>query len=157
MTIVVVGVVVIGLALTAGAARLGSALVARARADAGADAAALAAADMLALGRGPAAAAAAAHETAAANGAQLVRCECAGLTAEVVVTVPARGLLAAPARGQARAEVDLGLDSGANASVRGRRRRSPGRETARRGRRSGSIHCLRRSGSPRCGPSRGRR
>jgi len=91
MTIVVVGVVVLGLALAAGAARLGSALVARARADTAADAAALAAA----------------HETAVANGAQLVRCECAGLAAEVVVTVQAKGLLAAPARGRARAEVDL--------------------------------------------------
>jgi secretion/DNA translocation related TadE-like protein len=108
MTIVVVGVVVLGLALAAGAARLGSALVARARADTAADAAALAAADMLALGRGPGAASAAAHETAAANGAQLVRCECAGLAAEVVVTVQAKGLLAVPARGRARAEVDLG-------------------------------------------------
>ncbi|HUF85275.1 MAG TPA: Rv3654c family TadE-like protein [Acidimicrobiia bacterium] len=107
MTIVVIGVVVLGLVLATGAARLGSALVARARADAAADAAALAAADMLALGRGDDAAAAAAYDTAAANGATLTRCECAGRFAEVTVTVPAAGLLAAPAQGRARAEVRL--------------------------------------------------
>jgi secretion/DNA translocation related TadE-like protein len=136
MTIAVVGVVALGLALAAGAARLGSALVARARADAAADAAALAAADMLALGRGPDAASAAAHETAVANGGQVVRCECAGLAAEVVVTVPARGLLAAPARGHARAEVDLdGARAPPNGSGGARRRRNPGRATGRRGRR----------------------
>jgi secretion/DNA translocation related TadE-like protein len=107
MTIVFMGVVVIGIALTLGAARLGSALVARARADAAADAAALAAADMLALGRGDGAAVAAARETASANGASLVRCDCAGRLADVEVTVPAAGLLAAPAHGRARAEVKL--------------------------------------------------
>jgi secretion/DNA translocation related TadE-like protein len=107
MTIVVIGVVVLGLVLASGAARLGSALVARARADAAADAAALAAADMLALGRGEDVAVAAARDTAAANGADLVRCECRGRLADVAVTVPAAGLLAAPARGRARAEVRL--------------------------------------------------
>lgn len=107
MTIVVIGVVVLGLALATGAARLGSALVARARADAAADAAALAAADMLALGRGDDAAVAAARDTAADNGASLVRCDCAGRVADVTVTVPANGLLAPPARGRARAEVRL--------------------------------------------------
>ncbi|HEX6311480.1 MAG TPA: Rv3654c family TadE-like protein [Acidimicrobiia bacterium] len=105
MTIVFIGIVVLGLALTAGAGRLGSALVARARADAAADAAALAAADMLALGRGSEAAVAAAHDTAAANGAALVRCECAGRDALVVVEVAATGILAVPAEGRARAEV----------------------------------------------------
>ena len=107
MTIVFIGVVVLGLVLTLGAARLGSALVARARADSAADAAALAAADMLALGRGEGAAAAAARETATANGASLVRCDCAGRFADVEVTVAAAGLLAAPAHGRARAEVRL--------------------------------------------------
>ncbi len=107
MTIVFIGVVVLGLVLATGAARLGSALVARARADAAADAAALAAADMLALGRGEGAAVAAARETAAANGGDLVRCDCRGTNATVEVTVPATGLLAASARGRARAEVRL--------------------------------------------------
>ena len=107
MTIVVIGVVVLGLVLATGAARLGSALVARARADTAADAAALAAADMLALGRGEGAAVAAARDTADSNGASLVRCECAGRDAEVTVSVPATGLLAAPAQGHARAEVRL--------------------------------------------------
>lgn len=105
MTIVMIGVVVLGLALTAGAGRLGSALVARARADAAADAAALAAADMLALGRGADAAVLAARDTATANGGALVRCECGGHSAFVVVEVAANGLLAPPARGTARAEV----------------------------------------------------
>ena len=107
MTIGMIGVVVIGAVLVGGTARLGSALVARARADAAADASALAAADMLALGRGAGAAAAAAQETAAANDATLVSCECAGLAAEVVVKVTATGILAAPATGRARAEVKL--------------------------------------------------
>jgi len=107
MTIVFIGIVVLGLALTAGAARLGSALVARARADAAADAAALAAADMLALGRGAEAAATAARETAAANGGTLVECQCAGRDALVVVEVAASGILAPPAEGRARAEVRM--------------------------------------------------
>ena len=107
MTIVVVAVVVMGLALTAAAGRLGTALVARARADTAADAAALAAADMLALGRGEGVATAAAGETAAANGATLVRCTCTGDRAEVVVEVTTGGLLAGPARGRAAAEVRM--------------------------------------------------
>ena len=107
MTVVFIAVVVLGLALTAGAARLGSALVARARADAAADAAALAAADMLALGRGSDAAATAARETASANGGTLVQCECAGRDALVVVEVAARGIFAPPAQGRARAEVRM--------------------------------------------------
>lgn len=107
MTIVVIGVVVVGAVLVGGAARLGSALVARARADAAADAAALAAADMLALGRGSGVAEAAARDTAAANGGRLVSCDCAGLAAEVVVEVTAVGIVAAPAQGRARAEVKL--------------------------------------------------
>ena len=47
-----VAVVVLGLALSLGAARLGSAIIGRARADTAADASALAAADALALGGG---------------------------------------------------------------------------------------------------------
>ena len=78
--------------------------IAKARADTAADAGALAAADMLALGRGPSAAEAAARETTAANGAQLVRCSCAGRFPAVVVEVHV-GALGASARATARAEV----------------------------------------------------
>ena len=100
-------VLVVGLVLAMGAARLGGALIGRARAEAAADAAALAAADRLALGDGAAAARAAADETAVRNEARLVSCDCAGTTAEVVVEVdvPAWGALSGPARGRAKAEV----------------------------------------------------
>src|SRR5207244_7887049 len=56
MSIVMLAVLVVGLVLAMGAARLGGALVGRARAESAADAAALAAADRLALGSGAAAA-----------------------------------------------------------------------------------------------------
>jgi len=102
--IAVIGVVALGFALVLGAARLGTAVVARARADTAADAAALAAADMLALGRDAAAAEAAARDTAASNGARLVRCACAGRFPTVVVAVSV-GSLDASARATARAEV----------------------------------------------------
>jgi secretion/DNA translocation related TadE-like protein len=107
VSIVMLGVLVIGLVLSMGAAQLGGALVGRARADSAADAAALAAADSLALGHGSDAAQGAARETAANNDARLVSCDCAGTTAEVVVEVelPALGALFGPARGHAKAEV----------------------------------------------------
>jgi secretion/DNA translocation related TadE-like protein len=107
MAVVLMAVVVLAAVLALGAARLGGALVARARADAAADAAALAAADMLALGRGERAANNAAAETATANDARLVRCECIGRVATVEVEVATHGLgrLGGPAHGTARAEV----------------------------------------------------
>jgi secretion/DNA translocation related TadE-like protein len=107
MAVVLIAVVVIGAVLALGAARLGGAVVGRARADAAADAAALAAADMLALGRGADAAAEAAAETAVANDARLVRCVCRGRTAtvDVEVAVPGLGGVGGPTRGRARAEV----------------------------------------------------
>ena len=107
MAIVLMAVVVLGAVLALGAARLGGAVVARARADAAADAAALAAADMLALGRGEGEAVAAAGETAADNDAHLVSCTCAGriATVRVEVTMDGLGRIAGPARGTARAEV----------------------------------------------------
>ena len=107
VSILVIAVLVIGLVLTFAAARLGGALVGRARADTAADAAALAAADSLALGRGAAAAASAARTTAASNHARLVSCACAGTQAAVVVEVdiPGLGVLGGVARGRARAEV----------------------------------------------------
>ncbi len=107
MAIVLMAVVALAAVLALGAARLGGAIVARARADAAADAAALAAADMLALGRGERAAAAAAAETAADNDARLVGCDCAGRIATVRVEVATArlGRIAGPARATARAEV----------------------------------------------------
>jgi secretion/DNA translocation related TadE-like protein len=105
--VLMVAVVVIGLALSLGAARLGGALVGRAHADSAADAAALAAADALALGRGEDAAQSAARQTAASNHARLVSCACSGTTAQVVVEVdvPGLGVLGSVARGRAKAEV----------------------------------------------------
>jgi secretion/DNA translocation related TadE-like protein len=109
VSVVALGVLVVALALTLGAARLGAALVGRARAETAADAAALAAADALALGMAPAAASDAAATTAAHDGARLVACECEGDAAEVVVEVdlPGLSLVAGPARAHARAEIRL--------------------------------------------------
>jgi secretion/DNA translocation related TadE-like protein len=114
-TVLVIGVVAVGLSLTAGAARLGGALVAKARADTAADAAALAAADMVALGRGADAAERAARETAATNDGRLLRCECGGPVVEVEVAVDAPGLagLGGTARAEARAEVRFDCAFGA--------------------------------------------
>jgi hypothetical protein len=97
----VVGVAIL---LAVGAARLGAAVVASARADSAADAAALAAADMLALGRGAGAAEVAAGDTASANGARIVHCDCGGRFATVTVEIDV-GVLGAVAEGVARAEV----------------------------------------------------
>ncbi len=107
VSIVMLAVLVVGLVLATGAARLGGALVGRARAEAAADATALAAADRLALGDGSGAARAAADATASSNDARLVSCDCSGIAAEVVVEVdlPAWGALFGPARGRAKAEV----------------------------------------------------
>jgi secretion/DNA translocation related TadE-like protein len=107
VSIVMLAVLVAGLLLTTGAARLGGALIGRARAESAADASALAAADRLALGSGAAAARSAAARTAASNHARLVSCECAGASAAVVVEVDLPPPLAVfgPARGRAKAEV----------------------------------------------------
>jgi secretion/DNA translocation related TadE-like protein len=107
VSVVMLGVLVAALVLASGAARLGGALVGRARAESAADAAALAAADRLALGGGPAAARSAAERTAASNGARMVSCDCVGATAAVVVEVDLAPPLAlfGPARGRAKAEV----------------------------------------------------
>ncbi|HXY93855.1 MAG TPA: Rv3654c family TadE-like protein [Acidimicrobiia bacterium] len=107
VSVLMVAVVVIGLVLTLAAARLGGALVGRARADSAADAAALAAADALALGQGAGGAEAAARATAGSNHARLVSCACRGTVASVVVEVDVPGLsmVGGVARGRARAEV----------------------------------------------------
>lgn len=110
VSVVMIAVLVLGLVLAMAAGRLGSAMIAKGRAETAADAAALAAADALALGRGSTAAVAAAHETAARNDATLVRCSCAGSVADVVVEVRVTGLspIAGPARAHSRAQVDAG-------------------------------------------------
>src|SRR5262245_3979906 len=90
-----------------GLGRLGAPLARQARADLAADAAALAAADQLALGHGARAAQRAAADTAQRNGAELVRCACAGRSAEVEVVIDSSGALSKTARSRARAEVDL--------------------------------------------------
>jgi len=104
VTIVVIGVFVLGMALMLGATRLGVAMLARARAETAADAAALAAADTLALGGDARAAADQAAAIAEANGARLVACDCSGrlATATVEVDVPVLGRIA---RARSRAEV----------------------------------------------------
>jgi secretion/DNA translocation related TadE-like protein len=79
--------VVVAVVLAAEVARLGTAAVARARAESAADAAALAAATALARGESPEQARAAAADTARGNGARLARCVCAGRRADVTVTL----------------------------------------------------------------------
>ena len=101
----VLAVFVLGCALALGAARLGAALVAKARAETTADAAALAAADALALGEPPGRAHEAAVQIALDNGGRLVSCGCGARRATVVVEVPV-AVLGGWARATARAEVD---------------------------------------------------
>ena len=101
-------VLVFGLLLATGAARLGGALVGRARAESAADAAALAAADRLALGGGAAAARSAAERTAASNDARLglVRlCRASVRRWWWRSTCPRPLAMFGPARGRAKAEV----------------------------------------------------
>ncbi len=95
----------VGIAATVGAARLGAALLADARARTAADAAALAGAGALARGEelGPACRAAA--RLAAANGAEVTACS--GTHATVAVTVAVGvPLLGRVARAEAAARVD---------------------------------------------------
>ena len=101
----VIAVAGVGLALflCLGVARVGSAVVLKARADNAADAAALAGADALALGRSTSVAMHDARVAASENGARLVECSCAGEVAEVTVVLVGE---AGRARGHARAEVD---------------------------------------------------
>ena len=107
VSMLMLAVLVVGLVLATGAARLGGALVGRARAEAAADAAALAAADRLALGDGSAAARAAADATAASNDARLVSCDCSGTTrgGRGRGRRARLGCVVGPARGRAKAEV----------------------------------------------------
>jgi secretion/DNA translocation related TadE-like protein len=112
VSVVVAAAVAMALVVTMGAADVGRALVARARAEAVADLAALAAAQELALpsGADPASIAA---DYADRNGARLVSCSCAAGTSEAVVevAVPVRRFLLPLADREviavARAVVDL--------------------------------------------------
>lgn len=112
VSVVVAAAVGMALVVTMGAADVGRALVARARAEAVADLAALAAAQELALATGAEPTQIAA-DYADMNGTRLVSCSCppGALEATVRVAVDARGfLLPLPDRvvvGVARAVVDL--------------------------------------------------
>lgn len=101
------GVVVTVAVLVLGLGRLAGGIRARAGAQAAADAAALAAAGELAAGRTAADAERTASVTAAANGARLLRCECAGpvVIVHVTVTLPSSGPVPGLVRAAARAEL----------------------------------------------------
>jgi secretion/DNA translocation related TadE-like protein len=96
--------------LALGLGRLATGVVAVSRAHTAADAAALAAAGEIAAGRTEGDAERTASVTAAANGARLVRCECAGPAVSVVVSValpssrPVSGLVRAAARAELHPE-----------------------------------------------------
>lgn len=105
VTMLALALLIAAVVLAAGGARLGAALVLRARAETAADAAALAAADALALGRGAAASSEAARVAADDNGAVLLECRCRGEVAQVLVRTVA-GVFGRTARARARAEVD---------------------------------------------------
>jgi secretion/DNA translocation related TadE-like protein len=99
VAIMMVAAIVLAGILSLAVAKLGGAAARDGRADTAADAAALAAADALAEGEGPAAALHAARRIAAANGARLESCRCAGRAAEVTVVL-------GDAHARARAEID---------------------------------------------------
>jgi secretion/DNA translocation related TadE-like protein len=99
--VVAVAVLVLGLGRLAGGVR------AKVSAQTAADAAALAAAGELAAGRTAGDAERTAFVTAAANGARLLRCECAGpaVIVQVKVTLPSSGPASGLVRAAARAEL----------------------------------------------------
>ena len=101
------GVVVVAAVLVLGLGRLAGGVKALSAAQTAADAAALAAAGELAAGRTAGHAERIASLTAAANGARLLRCECAGpaVTVHVTVTLPFSGPASGLVRAAARAEL----------------------------------------------------
>jgi len=103
-TVLVLGVVLVGLLVCSAGAVLGQAVVARHRAAAAADLAALAAADVL-VGRAAGDACGAAGRVAGRGGARLVSCRPAGEEVVVEVAVDVAGVLSGlgPARAAARA------------------------------------------------------
>ena len=104
------GLVALVAVLALGVGRVATAAVAVSRAHTAADAAALAAVGEIAAGRSEGDAERTASVTAAANGARLLRCECAGPAVSVVVTValpstwPVSGLVRAAARAELHPE-----------------------------------------------------
>ncbi len=101
------GVVVAVAVLVFGLGRLAGGIKAKASAQTAADAAVLAAAGELAAGRTAGDAERTASLTAAANGARLLRCECAGpaVIVQVTVTLPSSGPVSGLVRAAARAEL----------------------------------------------------
>lgn len=101
------GVVATVAVLVFGLGRLAGGIRAKASAQTAADAAALAAAGELAEGRTAGDAERTASVTAAANGARLLRCECAGpaVIVWVAVTLPSSGPASGLVRAAARAEL----------------------------------------------------
>jgi secretion/DNA translocation related TadE-like protein len=101
------GLVALAALLCVGLGRLATGALAVSRAHTAADAAALAAAGELAAGRTEGDAERTASLTAAANGARLLRCECAGpaVTVHVSVALPSSGPVSGLVRAAARAEL----------------------------------------------------
>ena len=105
--ILLCGLVVVTAVLVAGLGRMTTGVLAVSRAQTAADAAALAAAGELAAGRTAGDAERTASLTAAANGARLLRCDCAGpaVTVHVSVTLPFSRPVSGLVRAAARAEL----------------------------------------------------
>ena len=105
--ILLCGVVVVMAVMVVGLARLAGGVRAVSQAQTAADAAALAAAGEVAAGRTAGHAERTASLTAAANGARLLRCECAGpaVTVHVTVILPSSGPPSGLVRAAARAEL----------------------------------------------------
>ena len=105
--ILLCGLLAVTVVLLTGLGRLATGVLAASRAQTAADAAALAAAGELAAGRTAAAAERTASLTAAANGARLLRCDCAGpaVTVHVSVTLPFSRPVSGLVRAAARAEL----------------------------------------------------
>jgi secretion/DNA translocation related TadE-like protein len=101
------GLVALVAVLVLATGRVAAGLVAVSRAQTAADAAALAAAGELAAGRTGADAERTASQTAAANGARLLRCDCGGtaVTVHVSVTLPYSRPVSGQVRAAARAEL----------------------------------------------------
>jgi secretion/DNA translocation related TadE-like protein len=119
-SVLLIGVVAVAIALAMGAARLGGAVGAKARAETAADAAALAAAGRLARGGSPAEAQRDARHIATVNGARLEHCACRIPIVAVEVSLSWRGRRVGA---QARAEVRglVSLEDGVVADVREQR------------------------------------
>jgi len=101
------GLVALAAVLVLGLGRLATGVLAVSRAHTAADAAALAAAGELAAGRTERDAERTASLTAAANGARLLHCECAGpaVVVHVSVALPSSGPASGLVRAAARAEL----------------------------------------------------